>query len=146
VAVSRIDEPEDGRLFLHGGVDVLKARAYVIEGESFAEGEVEIFGKAVIGEVGTLECCASFERKNGLQIGLGECVQEPGEAVIPFEDVFANAQPPCSRETIRKQGDVSPRNHSKLRAASSSSAEMLSCSRHLALYEPSLGSEGSRGT
>lgn len=83
------------------------------KGSASRKSEVKIFGEAVIGKVAAFECRASLKRKNGVQIGSGECVQEPSEAVIPFEDVFANAKLSVCCETIRKQGDVPLWNHSR---------------------------------
>ena len=55
---------------------------------------------------------ASFEHKDGLQIGFGKCVEQPSEAIAPFEDVFANAKTSAGCETIGKQRDVPLWNHS----------------------------------
>ena len=107
-----IEGEDDTRFFLNLCVHAFEARTNVFEGQRFEQGEVKIFGEAVIGKVAAFECGASLECKYGMEIGFGECVQKPGKAVIPFEDVFANPQSSGSRETIGKQGDVSLWNHS----------------------------------
>jgi hypothetical protein len=94
---------EDAGLFLDCGVDVLQARANFLKGKRFAQSEVQVFREAVIGKLTSLQRCASFETESGSQVRLGERVQEPGETVIPFEDIFADAQPSGSRETIGKR-------------------------------------------
>jgi hypothetical protein len=94
---------EVARLFLDHRVDAFEARADFLEGERVAQSEVQVFREAVVGKVASLQRRASFETESGFQVRFGECAQEPGEAVVPFENVFADTQSTCACETIGKK-------------------------------------------
>jgi len=99
-------------LLLDRGVDALKARANFLEGQRLAKSEVQVFRKAVVREVASLQGRATFESHGGFQLRLGQCVQEPCEAIVSFEDVLTNAQPATGCETIGEHGDVPLWDHS----------------------------------
>jgi hypothetical protein len=58
------------------------------------EREVEVFGKAVVAEMTTLECGATLEDKDLAEPALAQPNQKPGEAVIALEHGLGNAVPP----------------------------------------------------
>jgi hypothetical protein len=93
---------DDPGLFAEHGVDIFKSRPNLLEGQHFAESEVQVFRKTVIGKVASLQRRASLEGEDGLQVRFLERVQQPSETVVSFENVFANAHSTLGSETIGK--------------------------------------------
>jgi hypothetical protein len=84
--------PEEGatRLLLNSGTNALKARPNFLERQRLAQPKIQIPGKTIIGEVAAFQRRSSLESQCRLQVGFGEAAQKPGEAIIPFENVFPN--------------------------------------------------------
>jgi hypothetical protein len=102
----------DTGLFLNSSIHAFKARPNLLKRYWLSQCKIKIFGKTIIAEVAALKCGSSLESQDRPQVRLSEAAQKPGEAIVLFENVFANPHAALSRETIGKQGNVSLGNHS----------------------------------
>jgi hypothetical protein len=84
-----------------------QARAQLFEWKGFAKREVEVFREPVVCEVTTLERGTSFEGQDGPEVGLGETIQESGQAIVALENILTDPLAAACGEAVRKEGDVS---------------------------------------
>jgi len=70
------------------------------KGDLFAQGEIEILGKAVVGDVAFLDRRAAFEGEDLPERGRGQADEKPGEAVILFQDGLRDASPLFPGEAV----------------------------------------------
>jgi hypothetical protein len=86
---------------------MVSKRAELFERERFAKREVEVFREAVVGEIATLERGTSFEGKDRPEVGLGESIQEPRQAVVALENILTDALVVTCGEAVREERYVS---------------------------------------
>jgi hypothetical protein len=86
---------------------MVSKRAELFERKRFAKREVEVFREAVVGEIATLERGTSFEGKDRPEVGLGEAIQEPGQAVVALENILTDALVVTCGEAVREERYVS---------------------------------------
>jgi hypothetical protein len=66
----------------------------------FAQREIKIFGKTVVGDAAFFYCRAAFKGEDVLKRRRGQTDEKSGETVILFQDGLRDAAPSSPGETV----------------------------------------------
>jgi len=64
--------------------------------------KIKVFGEAIVRNITFLDGGAAFESKEISEGGFGKPHQEPGQAVIPFQNSFGNTAAAFPGKAIRQ--------------------------------------------